>query len=139
MALRKEYGRLVGLTEKREEPGRRRERRTYGHVRSRAARRAVLERSRGRCEFCERDAPGVTDRGHPILEVDHVREIAKDGRDHPEQMIALCPNCHAVKTRGAGRRAMVEGLLEKVGGLHREALDEPDESAPGERTEASED
>ncbi|WP_397428105.1 HNH endonuclease [Pseudarthrobacter sulfonivorans] len=39
--------------------------------------------------------------GEPILDVDHVQDLARGGEDHPRNMIALCPNCHAVKTRGA--------------------------------------
>ncbi|MFI0412184.1 HNH endonuclease [Actinomadura sp. 3N508] len=42
----------------------------------------------------------MTTNGDPLLEVDHVQDRAKWGRDHPVQMIALCPNCHAIKTRG---------------------------------------
>ncbi|MDG4857577.1 HNH endonuclease signature motif containing protein [Streptomyces sp. T-3] len=53
----------------------------------------------------------MKDSGRPILEVDHIHEIAKGGRDAPEQMIALCPNCHAVKTYGTTREALRERLL----------------------------
>jgi 5-methylcytosine-specific restriction protein A len=49
---------------------------------------------------CNLLAPGLTARGEPMLEIDHVNDLADGGRDHPVQMIALCPNCHAVKTRG---------------------------------------
>ncbi|MFF0163856.1 hypothetical protein ACFYRY_41100 [Streptomyces sp. NPDC005263] len=35
---------------------------------------------------------------------------AQGGRDHPGAMIALCPNCHANKTRGADRSALRERL-----------------------------
>ena len=38
--------------------------------------------------------------GDPVLEVDHIHDLALGGPDDPAQMIALCPNCHAVKTRG---------------------------------------
>lgn len=70
--------------------------------RSRAVRDAVLLRSGGRCENprCTGDVGDVTDRGAPILEVDHVQDLALGGPDKPAVMIALCPNCHAVKTRG---------------------------------------
>ncbi|WP_425297802.1 HNH endonuclease [Nocardia abscessus] len=59
--------------------------------------------SGGLCENPERGkpAPDQTDRGHPVLEVDHVSDIATGGRDHPVHMIALCPDCHAVKTARA--------------------------------------
>ncbi|WP_412159629.1 HNH endonuclease signature motif containing protein, partial [Pantoea sp. SIMBA_079] len=38
--------------------------------------------------------------GEPILEVDHIKDLALGGDDHPGNMITLCPNCHAVNTRG---------------------------------------
>ncbi|WP_280245926.1 HNH endonuclease signature motif containing protein [Nocardia abscessus] len=78
-----------------------------------AARRAVILRSGGHCEnpACGKPAPDHTDQGHPVLEVDHVSDIATGGRDHPVQMIALCPDCHAVKTRGRSRHQLRERLL----------------------------
>lgn len=71
-------------------------------VRSSAARRAVLVRSEGICEspFCT-NMPGELNRqGQPILDVDHIKDLALGGDDHPLNMVAICPNCHAVKTRG---------------------------------------
>lgn len=89
-------------------------------VRLHAARRAVLIRSEGRCENpdCGQEAPDITDKGLPVLDVDHVEDIAKGGRDHPSQMIALCPNCHAVKTRGKTRHAMYPKLLAAAARRH---------------------
>lgn len=58
-------------------------------------------------------------RGRPILEVDHVQRIAEGGRDHPVQMVALCPNCHAMKERGANRRALQAVLRDVAAGAHR--------------------
>ncbi len=75
-------------------------------VRNPLVRKAVLKRSKGRCENprCRDPEPvGYTDNGDPILEVDHVVEHAKGGRDHGSNTIALCPNCHALKTRGRDR------------------------------------
>jgi 5-methylcytosine-specific restriction enzyme A len=36
---------------------------------------------------------------------------AQGGPDHPEQMIALCPNCHAIKTRGRTREQLRQELF----------------------------
>jgi 5-methylcytosine-specific restriction protein A len=71
-------------------------------VRSAAARRAVLVRSGGRCENprCTGDVQDRTRAGDPILEIDHVQDLALGGPDEPAQMVALCPNCHAIKTCG---------------------------------------
>ncbi len=111
-----EYTRLCQIVERREAEtrGRRVTRTSRNPVRLAAARRAVLLRCRGRCEnpACAGQPDDLTDSGKPILEVDHVEDIALDGRDHPLQMVALCPNCHAVKTRGSTRERLREILLE---------------------------
>jgi 5-methylcytosine-specific restriction protein A len=110
-----------------------REAQTYGKrrtsisndpIRLGPARRAVLLRSEGRCEnpTCRRLAPDVTDRGDPILEVDHVEQITDGGRDHPIQMIALCPNCHAVKTRGKTRDHLYAVLVKAARERHSQWL-----------------
>lgn len=100
--------------------GRRLRRVTDRPGRSRAARYLVLGRSGGCCENpqCAGQPSDVTDRQQPILEVDHVVDLALGGRDHPSQMVALCPNCHAVKTRGRTREALREILLKVAAERH---------------------
>jgi 5-methylcytosine-specific restriction protein A len=102
------------------------ERTTLDPIRSKDARRAVLLRSGGRCENprCAGDAQDRTVRGEPILEVDHVQDLALGGPDHPAQMIALCPNCHAVKTRGRTRDELRPVLLQAARNRHLALLDE---------------
>lgn len=97
------YAELLARIEARGQP-----RRPNGVVRtdyprSAAARRAVLIRSGGLCESarCTGMPPETNRRGEPILDVDHIRDLAIGGDDHPRNMVALCPNCHACKTRGA--------------------------------------
>jgi 5-methylcytosine-specific restriction protein A len=98
------------------------ERTTSDLIRSRDARRAVLLRSGGRCENpgCSGDIQDRTVRGEPILEIDHVHDLALGGPDHPAQMIALCPNCHAIKTRGHTREELRPVLLEAARQKHSE-------------------
>jgi len=109
------YERLCREAERRESGnhGRRTPRTVNSPLRSAWARLAVLDRSEGRCEnpACPGQPGDVTDAGLAILEVDHVVELALGGRDHPRQMVALCPNCHAVKTRGRTRETLRETLL----------------------------
>lgn len=83
-------------------------------VRYGPARRAVLERCQGLCENpgCAGQPEDLTHGGQPLLEVDHVLGLAEGGDDHPRQMVALCPNCHAVKTRGQSRNELRRTLLE---------------------------
>jgi 5-methylcytosine-specific restriction enzyme A len=102
------------------------ERTTSDPIRSRDARRAVLLRSGGRCESprCAGDVQDRTVRGEPILEIDHVHDLALGGPDHPAQMIALCPNCHAIKTRGRTREELRPVLLEAARQHHHALLEE---------------
>jgi 5-methylcytosine-specific restriction enzyme A len=109
------YQRWCELVAQREDQtyGKRRTVTRQDPIRLGPARRAVLLRSEGRCEnpACNREAPDLTDHGDPILEVDHITEITTGGRDYPVQMIALCPDCHAVKTRGRSRHRLRPRLL----------------------------
>ncbi|MYQ96733.1 hypothetical protein GTY20_38660 [Streptomyces sp. SID4946] len=110
------YRELRRRVEERETAGRHQEHAlTAGtrRVRDREARDAVLLRSNGLCEnpWCLLPAlPYRTTAGGYLLEVDHIDDHALGGRDHPSAMIALCPNCHANKTRGADRAALRERL-----------------------------
>lgn len=49
----------------------------------------VLTRADGRCEACGFFCP-------PILRVHHINPVKKLGHGGPGNLIALCPNCHAV-------------------------------------------
>jgi 5-methylcytosine-specific restriction protein A len=63
------------------------------YYRSQAIKKYVLQRSNGICEACFQKAPFETQTG-PFLEVHHVHQLSDGGPDHPENVIALCPNCH---------------------------------------------
>jgi len=91
---------------------------------SAAARQAVLIRSDGHCEnpHCTGQPADTTDQGDPILEIDHIHELALGGPDIPEQMIALCPNCHAIKTRGRTRNDLRTVLLAVTHARHAACL-----------------
>jgi 5-methylcytosine-specific restriction enzyme A len=95
-------------------------------IRSRAAIRAVILRSKGRCENpdCSGDIEDVTDRGQPLLEVDHIQDLALGGEDVPAQMIALCPNCHTIKTHGRSREQLRRKLFIVAERLHRNLFSE---------------
>ncbi|MBY8885163.1 hypothetical protein K7472_09940 [Streptomyces sp. PTM05] len=47
-----------------------------------------------------------------------MQPIADCGRDHPVQMVALCPNCHAVKTRGSKKEQLQQSLLDVARKAH---------------------
>ncbi|MFJ9446381.1 HNH endonuclease [Kitasatospora sp. NPDC101235] len=94
--------------------------------RSAAARQAVLERSLGACENPTCPNPRFTsDRsvnGDYLLEVDHVDDHARGGADIPEAMIALCPNCHTIKTRGTAGEQLREAFRKAALDRHRQFL-----------------
>ncbi|MEU3353810.1 HNH endonuclease [Streptomyces sp. NPDC037389] len=93
-------------------------------IRDPSARAAVIRRSGGNCESpqCAGHPEERTTTGEPILQVDHVRDLAKGGADLPSNMIALCPNCHALKTYGANRDKLRRILAATARRLHAEAL-----------------
>jgi len=113
--LEEEYRRLCGIGAAASGGGTRlgRPKVSVDVLRLQSARRAVLLRSEGHCESpgCTGEPQDITDAGHAILEVDHIQDLAKGGPDHPEQMIALCPNCHAIKTRGRTRERLRQELF----------------------------
>lgn len=58
-------------------------------------------RARGICQDCGRPAPFVAKNiGEPYLEVHHVVSLANGGEDVPDNVIALCPNCHRKRHYG---------------------------------------
>ncbi|MCA6090624.1 HNH endonuclease [Streptomyces sp. SCA3-4] len=95
--------------------------------RSAAAKQAVLERSGGECEnpYClnPRYTEDRTHVGGYLLEVDHVDDHAKGGADLPESMIALCPNCHTVKTLGTTGENLRETFRRVAWERHSRFLD----------------
>ncbi|MFJ8605670.1 HNH endonuclease signature motif containing protein [Streptomyces sp. NPDC093675] len=56
------------------------------------------------------------------MQVDHVQDLAQDGPDLPWNMIALCPNCHALKTYGANQKKLRRLLAATARRLHAQAL-----------------
>lgn len=96
------------------------------YQRSRRARDAVLIRAANQCEndLCTGMPADTTGNGAAILEVDHVDDLALGGPDHPSRMIALCPNCHAAKTRGRNRAALKRHLRTRAAELHHTALEQ---------------
>jgi 5-methylcytosine-specific restriction endonuclease McrA len=123
---RASYGVLCRRIEEWERTGKSQDRRGWSgdrRVRSTDARRAVLWRSERKCENpqCPMPVlPDVSKAGEPLLEVDHIDNHAEGGRDHPAAMIALCPNCHKIKTLGRTGPALAERLRVVARRLHQD-------------------
>ena len=52
-------------------------------------------RAEGICQLCEEQAPFKDKKGHPFLIPYYVKRLAQGGQDNIENVVALCPNCHA--------------------------------------------
>ena len=63
-------------------------------ARDSAIRSYAIERSLGICESCDTPAPFTTRNGLPYLEVHHIIPLSEGGPDHPQNVAAVCPNCH---------------------------------------------
>jgi 5-methylcytosine-specific restriction enzyme A len=48
----------------------------------------------GICQLCGKPAPFKDKGGDPYLESHHIKWLSKGGEDSPENVVALCPNCH---------------------------------------------
>ncbi len=62
--------------------------------RSAAVRAIALKQADGICESCNSPAPFKSRNGFPYLEGHHVKFLSQGGSDTPENVIAICPNCH---------------------------------------------
>jgi len=63
-------------------------------TRSEIVKRYALREADGVCQGCEKEAPFVGVDGEPFLEVHHLHRQSDGGPDHPDNVIALCPDCH---------------------------------------------
>ncbi len=54
----------------------------------------VILRAKGRCQLCGCEAPFVGSDGVPFLEIHHIKPIASGGTHDPDNLAAVCPNCH---------------------------------------------
>ena len=80
--------------------------------RRKRAKDIVIARANGSCENdrCNGMPPDVKKDGTPLFQVDHIIQLSEGGPDQPDNMIALCPNCHTAKTLGKNRNDMTSRL-----------------------------
>lgn len=67
---------------------------TIRYSRSQEIKDYVKARADGVCEGCNEPAPFTDKSGDPYLQVHHIHELSDGGSDAPENVVALCPNCH---------------------------------------------
>ena len=79
---------------------RQREVRTYQYVRDPKVVAYALRKANGVCFDCGARPFISRMTGHPYLEVHHVVTLKNGGMDTPENVVALCPNCHRQRHYG---------------------------------------
>lgn len=68
----------------------------------------------GVCIGCENEAPFEDKHGEPFLEVHHLTRMTDGGPDKPENVVAICPNCHRRVHQGQDGKAFNQQLKEKT-------------------------
>ena len=85
-----------------------------GRSTSTAVHSYAIQRSKGICESCDTPAPFETRNGTPYLEVHHLIPISKGGPDHPENVAAVCPNCHRRTEKSKDSDQFNNDIIKKV-------------------------
>lgn len=66
----------------------------------------VIDRAKGRCEYCGEQGFLMSDGKRRYLEAHHIISLADEGEDTVENVIALCPKHHREAHFGANRTAL---------------------------------
>jgi len=86
-------------------------RRTYR--RSEVVKQYALRAANGVCQACGSEAPFLDESGDPFLEVHHLKRRSDGGADHPDNVVALCPNCHRRVHYGQDGEEFNQKLIEQ--------------------------
>lgn len=84
------------------------------YTRSDIVRDFALRTAEGICQGCEEEGPFVDTNGERFLEVHHLYRVSDGGVDEPENVIALCPNCHREVHYGRNGDELNDNLIEKA-------------------------
>lgn len=87
------WGRILNENPKRKLP-KKSTSETTCYERSEFVKEYALRKANGDCQLCNHEGPFRTNSGRSFLEVHHIDWLSKGGLDTPENVIALCPNCH---------------------------------------------
>lgn len=82
--------------------------------RSRDVVQYALTRANGVCEYCTKPGPFEDMKGNRFLEVHHIFRLSDDGPDAPENVAAICPNCHREAHFGVNKQIIRDRLYEIV-------------------------
>jgi 5-methylcytosine-specific restriction protein A len=84
------------------------------YKRSAVVREFALRAANGVCQGCGEDAPFIDNSGEPFLEVHHLHRRSDGGPDDPENVIAVCPNCHRRVHHGRDGDELNRELIERA-------------------------
>ncbi|WP_224268573.1 HNH endonuclease [Haloprofundus salinisoli] len=84
------------------------------YPRSQAVKDYALAAADGVCQGCGEDAPFVDSKGKPFLEVHHLYRRSDGGADDPDNVLALCPNCHRRVHHGKDGDEFNQTLIEQT-------------------------
>lgn len=87
---------------------------TTNYSRSEIVKRYARARADGICRGCDEPAPFTGKNNEPFLEVHHMYRRSDGGLDHPDNVIAICPNCHRKVHEGKNGEAFNQQLIETV-------------------------
>jgi len=73
----------------------------------------VTHFAKGICESCNQPAPFSSSRG-PYLEVHHMQRLADGEPDEPNNVIAVCPNCHRKAHSSVDKKIFNNDLISKI-------------------------
>lgn len=89
------------------------------YTRSDLVRDFALRAAEGICQGCEEEGPFVDKDGERFLEVHHLYRVSDGGVDEPENVIAICPNCHREVHYGRYGDELNNSLIEKAEARNR--------------------
>lgn len=84
------------------------------YTRSEVVKRYARAVADGHCIGCDSAAPFEDEAGDPFLEVHHLTRRSDGGVDHPDNVVAICPNCHREVHYGRGGEELNEELRAAV-------------------------
>lgn len=73
----------------------------------------VLARANNCCEACHQPAPFETEEG-PYLELHSLYKESDDGLSRPDQVVAVCPNCHARLHKGKDQTNYNQQIIDRI-------------------------
>lgn len=93
-----------------------------GTTRNEVVREFALQMADGVCQGCGENAPFYTGDDDPFLEVHHLHRVSDGGLDDPENVIAICPNCHREVHHGRNGEKLNEELIQKAAERNKKFL-----------------